>query len=164
LLCGILRRLRAGGARARHRGRRWRARRDRLVRRAAARGPDVGARLCAPRGGAPRRAGPHRRSAFRQDRPARGVPELRHHAAHVSLGRLLLDPFAAAVLAAPVARQSLLLYGGWLPLWIFRRIGFPAGGEPRDSRRVPAGRILAESGTAQSGLQAEVVMVTPESI
>ena len=35
----------------------------------------------------------------RQVRPARGVPELHHHAAHVSVRRVLFDPFAAAVLA-----------------------------------------------------------------
>ena len=46
----------------------------------------------------------------REVRPARGVPELHHHAAHVPVRRVLLDPFAAAVLADAVARESVLLY------------------------------------------------------
>ena len=38
-------------------------------------------------------------------RPARGLPELHHHAADVPVRRVLLDPLAAAVLAGGVALQ-----------------------------------------------------------
>ena len=51
-----------------------------------------------------------RRHLGRQIRPARRVPEFPDHAAHVPFRRVLLDPFAAAVLAVAVARQSVLLY------------------------------------------------------
>src|SRR5262249_36099205 len=82
----------------------------------------------------------HRRHLGGQVRSARGIPELPDHAAHVSLGRLLLDPLAAAVLAIAVARQPVLLYDRRLPLRIFRLVRRAARAEPRDRRglRVPA--------------------------
>ena len=70
----------------------------------------LGARLRAPRQRDPRHARAHRRHLGREVRPARRVPELPHHAAHVPVRRVLLDPLAAAVLADAVARQSVLLY------------------------------------------------------
>ena len=70
---------------------------------------------------AARRARPHRRHLGGQVRPARRVPELRHRAAHVPVGRVLLDPFAAAVLAGAVALQPVLLHDRRLPLRLLRR-------------------------------------------
>mgnify|MGYP003694656915 CR=1 FL=1 len=62
-----------------------------------------------------------------------GVPEFRHHAAHVPVRRLLLDPFAAAVLAGAVALEPVLLYDRRLPLRILRRFGRVRRGQLRAS-------------------------------
>ena len=85
-----------------------------------ARASAVGDRVRAARQRDPRHARPDRRHLGRQVRPARGVPELHHHAAHVPVGRVLLDPLAAAVLAGAVALQSVLLHDRRLPLRLLR--------------------------------------------
>ena len=88
----------------------------------------------------PRHARPDRRHRGRQVRPARGVPELHHHAAHVPVGRLLLDPFAAAVLAGGVARQSVLLHDRRIPLRVFRAVGYVALAVARHRRALSRSR------------------------
>ena len=93
----------------------------------------------------PRHARAPRRDVGRQVRPARRVPELHHRAADVPVGRVLLDPLAAAVLAGTVARQSVLLYDRWLPLRLFRRFGRGAGFEPRRRRGRRAGTLRADA-------------------
>ena len=64
--------------------------------------------------------GLHRRHVGRQVRPARGVPELHHRSADVPVRRVLLDPFAAAVLAGGVPLEPVLLYDRRVPLRVFR--------------------------------------------
>ena len=117
-----LRRLRAGrdGARARGRARacsRSRSSSRRRFCRCRIRSGRSRSRSSAAH---PRHAGAPRRDVGGQVRPARRVPEFHHRAAHVPVGRVLLDPFAAAVLAGAVARQSVLLYDRRVPLRILR--------------------------------------------
>ena len=112
-----------------------------LARRAAS---VLGARVRAARQRDPRRARPHRRHLGRQVRPARRVPELHHRAADVPVGRVLLDPFAAAVLAGAVALQPVLLYDRRLPLRLLRRC--------RTCRRARASRSSRLRASALSAL------------
>ena len=93
-LCGLVGRARAGGGR-------WACSLVTLVLR---RRRFVGAavdRWCSRFLGAAHagHAGPDRRPVGRKVRPDGGVPELPHHADDLSVGRVLFDPFAAAVLA-----------------------------------------------------------------
>ena len=101
---------RRDGARHRRRSRRFRG--HALLRAVAARdaASGLGARLRAPRQRDTRHARAGRRDLGGEVRPDLGVPELHHHAADVPLRRVLLDPFAAAVLPDAVARESVLLY------------------------------------------------------
>ena len=72
-------------------------------------------------GGDPGRAGDYRGNLGGQIRPAGGVPELRHHPAHVSGRGVLFGPFSAAVLAGRVASEPVFLHGRRLSLRFLRR-------------------------------------------
>src|SRR5204862_3174053 len=82
-------------------------------------------------------------------------------AAHLSLRGHLLDPFAAGLLAEALARQSLLLYGGRLPLRLLRRLGLSAGREPGGSQRQLSCRIVRDPVAAAVRLQAEKLAWLP---
>src|SRR5471032_358230 len=134
--------LRAGRHGARHRRRRRRVPHHRLVRAHVLRGAAVDPDLRAAGRRHPRHHGPDRRHLGRKIRPAGGLPELPDHAADLFVGRVLLDPFAAAVLARRLARQPLLLHDRRLPPRLLRPVGRRSVDQPGDCRRLP-GRVVA---------------------
>ncbi|CAA9440388.1 MAG: Efflux ABC transporter, permease protein, partial [uncultured Ramlibacter sp.] len=108
------------------------------------------------RGGDARRPGPDRRALGREVRPDGGVPELRHHADDVPLGRLLLHPLAARFLAAGEPPQPFLLHDRRVSLWFLRgerRLALAQFGDRGDGhaggqrhRSAPASHRLQDPG------------------
>src|SRR5581483_3172411 len=106
-------------------------------------------------------------------------PELHHRAAHVPFRGVLLDPLAAAVLAAAVAFQSVLLYDRRVSLRLFRALRRRPVALARHRRDVRHRARADRAGTPATRLEAATltrfapvpfpsphapIMVTAESI
>lgn len=90
----------------------------------------------------------------REVRPVVGFPEFSDHAAHDAVRRVLLDSFAAAVVAGCVACEPFLLHDRWLPLRLFRSVRCIALAEPGRGGVLFCIPRSTDPGRAGAGLQA----------